>query len=44
VFAPEGAIVPSDFFEELNSISDLLDIDEKNNTDDPEMINIFRSW
>ena len=25
----EGAIVPSDFFKELNSISDLLDIDEK---------------
>jgi hypothetical protein len=44
VFAPEGAIVPDDFFEELNNISDLLDIDEENNTDDPEMINIFRSW
>ena len=44
VFAPEGAIVPSNFFEELNSISDLLDIDEENNTDGSEMINIFRSW
>jgi saccharopine dehydrogenase-like NADP-dependent oxidoreductase len=44
VFAPEGAIDPNDFFIELNSISDLLDIDEENNTNDPEMINIFRSW
>ena len=33
-----------DFFKELNNISDLLDVDEENNTNDQEMINIFRSW
>lgn len=44
VFAPEGAIDPNNFFIELNSISDLLDVDEENNTNEPEMINIFRSW
>ena len=44
VFAPEGAIVPDDFFEELNNISDLLDIDEENNTNDPAGVSIFRSW
>ena len=44
VFAPEGAINPNDFFDELNNISDLLDVDEENNTNDQEMINIFRSW
>jgi hypothetical protein len=44
VFAPEGAIDPNDFFNELNKISDLLDVDEENNTNDQEMINIFRSW
>ena len=44
MFAPEEAIDPNDFFIELNSISDLLDVDEENNTNDPEMINILRSW
>ncbi len=44
VFAPEGAIEPSDFFDELNNISDLLVIDEENNTNDIEIINIVRSW
>lgn len=43
VFAPEGAIEPNDFFNELNNISDLLDIDE-NDTNNSGMINIFRSW
>ena len=44
MFAPKGAIVPNDFFEELNSISDLLDIDEENNINDPAGISVFRSW
>ena len=44
VFAPEGAINPNEFFKELNNISDLLDVDEENNTNEQEMINIFRSW
>ena len=43
VFAPEGAIEPNDFFNELNNISDLLNIDE-NDTNNSGMINIFRSW
>ena len=38
VFAPEGAINPNEFFEELANISDLLD------TNGSELISIFRSW
>ena len=38
VFAPEGAIKPNEFFEELANISDLLD------TNGSELISIFRSW
>ena len=44
VFAPEGAIEPNVFFNELNNISDLLDIDEENDTNNSGKINIFRSW
>jgi len=38
VFAPEGAINPHEFFQELDNISDLLD------TNGSELISIFRSW
>ena len=38
VFAPEGAINPHEFFQELDIISDLLD------TNGSELISIFRSW
>ena len=38
------AIDTNEFFKELNDISDLLDVDEENNTNNQEMINIFRSW